>query len=159
MSDRTGGSQSDKAEEDALHRVISYFVEDYCQSEFAQNVMTESLAQKSEWLHWTDQAQNILSDCAYVIENLKIHIGEKHIEAFKHNLLEIAMSVAMAYREQNEKEQTSIGHSVKEMFECIQISLGLKAKPQIDQIMNISKSEKKAINDLASCFGIEWRVG
>jgi hypothetical protein len=48
-SDKTGGEESDAAEMAALEGIVTFYVEDFCKSEFAQAVMLETIQRKAEW--------------------------------------------------------------------------------------------------------------
>jgi hypothetical protein len=162
MSDQTGGSESDDAEMAALANVVTYYVEDFCKSEFAQGVMLETLRYKDDWPNWKEDIQTVPDDCKKVFDALSGRQDVKDIVAFKNNLLEIAIAVAMAYREFNSSaepwaERFRVYLSV--LMRRIKAFLKGEQPDSVDQILNISRDEKAAINILANTLGIHHKVG
>lgn len=161
MSDQTGGSESDEAEMAALANVVTYYVEDFCKSEFAQGVMLETLRYKEDWPNWKDDIKTVPDDCRKVLDALSGRQDVKDIVAFKNNLLEIAIAVAMAYREFSSSEPWAERFRVylSVLMSKIKASLKGERTGSADQILNISRDEKAAINLLASTLGIHHKVG
>ncbi len=158
-SDKSGGSDSDAAEMAALSNVVTYYVEDYCKSPFAQSVMLETLRYQSEWPSWN--SDSVIDDCKKVFDALTDQLEMKDIVAFKNNLLEIAIAVAMAYREFNESDPWIEKFKIYLSVLVERIKAALKGEPpqSFDQMLNISRDEKAAINQLANALGIEHKVG
>ena len=161
MSDQTGGSESDDAEMAGLANVVTYYVEDFCKSEFAQGIMLETLRHKDDWSTWKHDIQTVPEDCKKVFDELTGRQEMKDIVAFKNNLLEIAIAVAMAYREFDGSkswiERSKIYFTV--LMQKIKASLKGEQAESADQVLNISRDEKAAINLLAATLGIHHKVG
>lgn len=160
-SDSSGGGESDQAEMLALTNVVTYYVEDFCKSEFAQGVMLETLRYKSEWNGWNENIGNTPQECRQLFDALTGQVDMRDIVAFKNNLLEIAIAVAMAYREFDASEP--IAEKVKVYLSLLIQKLKALFKGEVsesfDQMLNISRSEKAAINQLAHVLDIQYKVG
>ncbi len=161
VSDKTGGGRSDEAELRALENVVTYYVEDFCKSEFAQAIMLETLRNKSDWGNWNGSIETVPDDCVRVFDALTDQLDMKDIVAFKNNLLEIANAVAMAYREFDATEPWIERFKVylSILVERIKVMLKGDTGPTADQMLNISREEKAAINLLSQTLGIEYKVG
>lgn len=161
MSDQSGGEDSDEAEMAALANVVTYYVEDYCKSEFAQSVMLETLRHKADWPSWHADIEHVHEDCKKVFDALTDQLEMKDILAFKNNLLEIAIAVAMAYREFDTSdpwiERFKIYLDI--LIERIKAMIRGETSQSFDQMLNISRDEKAALNKLAGTLGIEHMVG
>lgn len=161
QSDQSGGAESAAAEMAALGNVVTYFVEDFCKSEFAQDVMMETLRQKNDWADWRDGLDQVPEECNRVVDALIGIVDMKDIVAFKNNLLEIAIAVAVAYRE------FSITDPLLKRMKIYLVALLERiltpfsgASPQsFDQILNVSRAEKAAINRLAGVLDIPYKAG
>jgi hypothetical protein len=85
----------------------------------------------------------------------------RDIVAFKNNLLEIAIAVAMAYREFDSSEP--LAAKLKVYFDVLMRQMRAMFKGEVaesfDQMLNISRSEKAAINQLAQTLDIQYKVG
>jgi hypothetical protein len=160
-SDSSGGGASDEAELLALTNVVTYYVEDFCKSEFAQSVMLETLRHKPDWVNWGENIENTPQECRQVFDALTGQVDMRDIVAFKNNLLEIAIAVAMAYREFDSSEPLT--ERFKIYLDVMMRQLKAMIKGQVaesfDQMLNISRSEKAAINQLAQTLDIQYKVG
>lgn len=161
MSDQTGGGESDDAERRALENVVIFYVEDFCKSEFAQGVMLQTLQRKAEWNDWGADITNVPAECKKVFDALVGIVDVRDIVALKNNLLEIAIAVAMAYREFDSSDPWVNRFKVyfTVLVERIKLTLKGESAASVDQMLNISRAEKTAINVLADTLGIEYKVG
>jgi hypothetical protein len=98
-SDSTGGDDASEAEMRALEAIVAGYVEDFCKSEFVEELMRGTLAKRKDWDSWRANIEKVPDECRQVIDLLSTRLDRKQLTAFKQNLLEIAMAVAMAYRE------------------------------------------------------------
>lgn len=151
-SDMTGGHESQKRELLALENMVTFFVEDTLKSEFAQSVMLLTLQNKIHWSEWQSNIDDVPQECSDIIEYLRDRLDARNLNAFKSNLLEIGISVAMAYRE-TEAEKGFL----QKMRECLTFH-SAKTANNNSQFLNISDSEKNAINKLADTFGLQYKV-
>ncbi len=149
MSDQSGGSTSEEKELQALENIVTFYVEDTLKSEFAQSVMLVTLQNKVNWPNWNTDIGNVPEECKYILGYLEDRLEARDLLAFKNNLLEIAVTVAMAYRESS---TTSFADRIKSFFSP------QKSANSNNQALNISKAEKTALNTLADTFGIPYKV-
>jgi len=161
QSDQSGGDASSDAEMKALENVVTFYVEDFCKSEFAQAVMLETLQNKHDWANWQGEIQTVPEDLKKVFDGLIGLVEMKDIIAFKNNLLEIAVAVAMAYREFDATEPWVDRFKVylSILIQRIKNQFGGEPPASYDQLLNISREEKMAINLLADTLGIKYKVG
>lgn len=151
-SDTTGGDESDEAEKQALANIVRGFTEDFLKSEFVEAVMRETVQHRDEWDQWNDQVDNIPEEIRRGIEVAARKIDYKQIAAFKNSLMDVAMTVAMAYREFNESTPFSAQMRIysKYWIEYLRSYVKKTQPPIMDQYLNISHDEHKALDKLSS---------
>ncbi len=155
-SDKTGGDEADQREMLALENIVTFYIEDTLKSEFVQEAMQQMLAQKKNWDSWKGHIEIVPEECVKATEALVGVIEMKEIWAFKNNLLEIAISVAQAYREFNDTVSTieKIQTYLAILSERIKAVVSGQEMPSTDSMLNISRDERMAINLLADTLGI-----
>lgn len=160
-SDKTGGDESDAAEMAALEGIVTFYVEDFCKSEFAQAVMLETIQRKAEWDGWQEKIEIVPEEIRKVLDFLVDKLDGKELTAFKNNLLEIAIAVAQAYREFDVSQPLTERVQVYLSILMARIKALVKGQEiqSYDALLNISRDEKMAINLLADALGIEYRIG
>lgn len=160
-SDKTGGDESDAAEMAALEGIVTFYVEDFCKSEFAQAVMLETIQRKAEWAGWQEKIEIVPEEIRKVLDFLVDKLDGKELTAFKNNLLEIAIAVAQAYREFDVSQPLTERVQVYLSILIARIKALVKGQEiqSHDALLNISRDEKMAINLLADALGIEYRIG
>jgi hypothetical protein len=154
--DTAGGGESDTREREALNTVVSSYAEDYLKSEFVQRLMELTLARKNEWSTWTSGIENVPDECLQVMKALELKVSLKEVESFKHNLLDIGIAVAMAYRETSggvPNGASSIGRLIYNMKNFFSILFGGFKTATADE--NISRAEHQALVKLAGVMGIK----
>lgn len=160
VSDRTGGDDADQKEMIALENIVTFYVEDALKSEFAQETMLAMMQQKKHWAAWKGHIEIVPEECLQLNEALIGLVDLKDIVAFKNNLLDIAISVAQAYREFDDtlsltgKIQTYLAvafQRVKALFSGGEIQ-------STDTMLNISREERMAIGLIADSLGIEVKL-
>lgn len=149
-SDKTGGSESEGRELQALENLFTFYVEDALKSEFAQQVMLATLQHKAYWPQWRDDIDHVPEECTEIVGYLEDRLDIKSLVAFKNNLLEIGVTVAMAYNEG--KPRIAFLDRIKAMFAAPKVST------QNHEYLNVSMAEKAAINQLAGTLGIPYKV-
>jgi hypothetical protein len=160
-SDKTGGEESDAAEMAALEGIVTFYVEDFCKSEFAQAVMLETIQRKAEWAGWQEKIEIVPEEIRKVLDFLVDKLDGKELTAFKNNLLEIAIAVAQAYREFDVSQPLTERVQVYLSILIARIKALIKGQEiqSHDALLNISRDEKMAINLLADALGVEYRIG
>lgn len=143
-SDQTGGDDADEAERIVLHSIIQSFAEDYCKCELVQRVMTQTMKYKSQWERWGEDLEEVPIECKTVVWLMQKHgIDEKDSQSVRYTLLEIAVSVAKAFcEEENEEQEQSAVKKILSLFQ------GKNKQIEIEGLRNISKDEKIALKVL-----------
>ncbi len=148
-SDKSGGVDASVQELDALENIVTSYVEDTCKSHFAQAVMEATLEGIESWPGWRRNIASVPQDCERVSDMLQARIDRKHLDAFKLNLVEIGLAVAVAYREQNtEATHTQLAAQIKLIIEKVK-AVFLGGKKTEDMVLNISSAEKEALDTVA----------
>ncbi len=155
-SDKIGGDEADQQEMMALENIVTFYVEDTLKSEFVQEAMQKMLAQKHSWEKWKDHIEVVPEECLKATEALVGVIEMKEIWAFKNNLLEIAISVAQAYREFDDTVSTveKVQTYLTILFKRIRAIMSGEEMPSTNSMLNISRDERMAIGLLADTLGI-----
>lgn len=151
-SDKSGGIDADQKELAAISTIVTSYVEDTCKSEFAQSVMESTLAQSNQWNEWRANIQQVPNECEQVVDMLLSRVDRKDLESFKLNLVEIGTTVAMAYREFDENQSASnkIIGTIVVGLEKVKALLGGRSEQSNDELFNISRAEKEALNILSA---------
>ncbi|MDY0030186.1 MAG: hypothetical protein RBR86_09625 [Pseudobdellovibrionaceae bacterium] len=159
-SDKTGGDDADDAEMRALENIVTFYIEDTLKSEFATEAMLEMLRKKDQWENWKEHIEIVPEECLKMSESLVGNIELKEVVAFKNNLLEIAISVAQAYREFDHKVSTLEKFSTyfAILLKRIQALMAGQEIQSTDAMLNISREEKMAIGLLADSLGVQIKL-
>ncbi len=159
-SDKTGGAEADQKEMQALENIVTFYVEDTLKSEFAQEAMIKMLEQKKNWESWKGHIEIVPEECLKATEALTGVIELREIVAFKNNLLEIAISVALAYREFDDSvsaiDKFKIYLSL--LFRKVEALIKGEELMSNDSLLNISRNERMAIGLLADTLGISTKI-
>lgn len=153
-SDKTGGDESDDAELEALESIITSFGEDFLKSEFVEEVMQSTLDSMDLWDDWGEDMDSVPGDCAAVVEYLRSQVTPEELVNYKQNLMDIATSIAIAYREIDEggmlfyKMGIYADYYVKKAMSIVL----RKQQPNLEYALNISRDEKKALSILAEAL-------
>ena len=156
LSDSTGGGDADDAEAEALAAIVTGFAEDFCKSEFVQAMIEETVARRSEWKEWTHNLNDVPGECIRATDLLTERLERKEVTSFKLTLMEIATSVAMAYREFDHNDDLSFRLKVygRVMVERLRsIFTGQRAR-SVDEFLNISDAEQKALDVLSQTLDL-----
>lgn len=156
-SDQTGGDESAEAERKALENIVTFYVEDTVKSEFAHEVMLQTLNMKSKWGSWSDHINTVPEECLKVSTAIAKQIDMKEIISFKQNLLEVGITVAQAYCEfdKNTAIVSKIEIYMSIFFRRLQSLFRGAGMISNDALLNISPSERLAINLLSDSLGIK----
>lgn len=159
-SDQTGGDESAEAERKALENIVTFYVEDTVKSEFAHEVMLQTLNLKSKWGGWGKDITKVPEECWAVVKAMAGIVPEKEIMALKHNLLEVGITVAQAYCEFDESASTlnKIEVYVAIFLRKLQAIFGGEPALSGDSSLNISPAERSAIKLLADTMGISVKI-
>lgn len=148
LSDATGGGESDAAERQALESIVTSFAEDFLKSEFTEQIMRRTLAEKAAWPSWEHNIHNVPDECRQGCNLLADRIAPRDLGAFKDNLLEIATSVAMAFQE-FDFEQASLWERLRMSggfrLHCFSAKLQRRSAPSLMEYVSISPAERAAL--------------
>lgn len=149
-SDTTGGNESEEAERQALAAIVRGFTEDFLKSEFVEEVMRETVTHMHEWDSWGGQIEAIPEEVRRGIEVAALYIDYKQMHAFKQSLYDVAMTVAMAYREFDERAPFTMQMRIYSRYwlERARAYVKKTQPPIMDQYLNISADEHKALDAL-----------
>lgn len=159
-SDTTGGDDADTAELEALETIITSFGEDFLKSEFVEEVMQETLDNMDLWDAWGEDLDSVLDDSKAVSEYLLSQVPEKELHSYKQNLMDIATSIAIAYRE-NDSGSGQYLYRIAIYFDfymkSLWATLTTNQAPNLQHVLNISRDEKKALSLLAKALDIDLK--
>lgn len=148
-SDSTGGAESEVSELRALETIISSYAEEYLKSEFVQKLLEKTFSGKDSWSLWAQNVGAVPAECARLTEILESHLPAREISAFRENLMDIAVAVAMVFREEEDSESKA---SAPDFLERILRALGISGKESVHA--NISRAELKALRTLAKALKV-----
>ncbi len=147
FSDVTGGWDAQEKELQSLTDILREFSEDYCKTEFSQKVLMESLQSRGEWPSWSQRIEKLPEEADHIVGRLQSIFPEKELYAFKEVLVDIALAVAMAFRENTEEEaaqKQSLHHAVRNALGRL---AGKKASDPLEHV-SISRNEREALSRL-----------
>ena len=139
-SDSSGGDEADQAEMAALESIVTSYAEDFCKSEFVEELMRQTVVHKEEWPAWSENLQDVPLECQRSVDVLSDYLEAKDVEAFKSNLMEIAVAVAMAYREMTGKPP--LGLYIQYWLARLGAVFSRHPVPDLARMMNISRGER-----------------
>ncbi len=157
-SDQTGGDESAEAERKALENIVTFYVEDTVKGEFAHEVMLHTLNSKAKWVEWANDIHKVPEECLNLTYMLKDAIEPKEILAYKQNLIEVAIAIAQAYCEfdENSSALTKLEAYFTLFLKRMQAMFGgEKMEPSNDYVLNISPSERAAIELLSKNLDVQ----
>ena len=149
-SDKTGGDESDEAEMQALETIVTGFAEDFLKSEFIQRMMEETVSRKDSWKNWQDHLDEVPAECKQALDLLSERLDHREIASFKITVMDIAVFVALAYRELDDDGNMGIKLKayIRLMMQKIRSMVTGSEVQTMSQLLNISESEQRALNTL-----------
>lgn len=156
-SDTTGGKDSNEAEKQAIAGIVRGFTEDFLKSEFVEAVMREAVLHIADWDSWNENIVGIPDEVRRGIDIAAREVDHKQVSAFKNSLMDVAMTVAMAYREFDETTplNAQIRIYTKYWLEYLRSYVTKSQPPIMDQYLNISQDEHKALDRLSRALKID----
>lgn len=98
-ADTTGGWEAQDAELQTLTTILRSYAEDFCKSAFVQGLLLQTLAQRSEWVRWSQGLDHVPGECVAALYDLRGALEPKEIKFFQTQMMDIAFAVAQAFRE------------------------------------------------------------
>lgn len=152
--DDRGGDEADELEIKVLELIVSEIAEDFCKTQFIQILMGWTLKNRNNWENWHVGLEKTPEECKKVMWLLRQNgADEKDLKSFQHTLMHIAVSVAMAFRE--EEPSVNVIDDVKAKF--MSVFGDNQVDYQKERLKNISSIEKKALVYLSSFIGINYK--
>lgn len=160
-SDDTGGADSNEAEKEALANIVRSFAEDFLKSEFVEEVMRATVQNLDKWDGWSAHPEAIPDEIRRGIEVAALYIDHKQLTAFKHSLQDVAMAVAMAYREFDETTPFAAQMRIysKYWIEYMRSYIKKSQPPIMDRYLNISVEEQRALDKLTIALRLQAQEG
>jgi len=157
-SDSSGGEGAEQAEMQALSNMITAYSQEIFGAETAQYIISETVSRKREWSEWSDELDTIEDECIRAVDLLSRVVDVKEVNAFKRCLMEVAESVALAFREYD--ETIPMMNKIKIYFlyaksRAKAAKLGVVAK-EWDQFINISLEEREALLGLSKALNVAY---
>ena len=152
LADEGGGDEAREAEQAALEALVTGFVEDYCKSEFVEELMRETLENRDIWKDWRENIETLPDECRRAVDIIAAQVQVGHVTSFKQSLMEIATAVAMAYCEFNEAEAMLVERlkvKARYFLKCLEAKKERRSKPSYSEVVNISEIEQRALKSLA----------
>lgn len=100
-SDTTGGWEAQDREMQTLTTILRSYAEDFCKSPFAQGLLLQTLAQRNEWVRWSQGLDHVPGECVAAMYDLRGALDAKEIKSFQGQMMDIAFAVAHAFREED----------------------------------------------------------
>lgn len=147
-SDGTGGVESEAQELQTLETIVATYAEEYLKSEFVQKLLERTFAARAEWSRWTHNVERVPEECRHLMGVLETLLPVRELAAFRENLIDIAVAVAMAYREESDSvtEEASGGF--------LRTALKALGFAPVSPPANISRAERKALRQLAVALNV-----
>lgn len=153
-ADITGGWDAQEVEIKTLSGILREFAEDFCKCELSQKVLMESLRLRERWPQWSHEIDNVPDEAKKTMGVIESIFPEKTLRDFKEVMMDIAMAVAMAFRE-GDVQPASAGKAKFSALSDLMTRLlkGAKAAPLSHA--NISRNERAALRRLAKAMDYE----
>ncbi|PZO86427.1 MAG: hypothetical protein DI626_06660 [Micavibrio aeruginosavorus] len=152
FSDVTGGWDAQEAEIQSLTEILRGYAMKTGLPPFSQKVLMDCLAERGAWPSWSKDIGAVPSEASSLVDDLVTMMGAGDLSAFKGLILDIALGVAMAFRETADGAATA-GHDAG-FFQSLLSSLigGEEAHSALDHL-NISAAEREALSSLSAALG------
>ena len=154
FADTTGGWDAQEAEMQSLANILREFAEDFCKGEFSQKVLMESLRARDRWPSWSHNIEQVPSEAQRITGLLENFFTEKTLRDFKEVLMEIALAVAMAFRETDEASASNGRARITALGELLARLLKVGQGDPLGHI-NISANERAALRRLADAMNYQ----
>lgn len=160
MSDETGGGAAQEKEIQALDNIVIGFSQMVFGSELLQYIMDETVKRREEWHEWQNGVDKVPDECVDALNILRDHVDDdKEVNAYSQRLIEIGEAVALAFREY---EQQSFKDKLNVYCSYIvnKVKANIKKQPSksFEQFLNISLSERRALNRLATALDTRYSI-
>ena len=150
--DVTGGWEAQDREIQSLTAILQEFANDFYQTEFTQKILLETMAERPHWLSWARDVNGLPAEVGGMMKILSSIMDDAEFQAFACVMLDIALSVAMAFREQ--ADGTADEHDKPGAIrQLIGRMMGGKNNGHDLSHANISVREREALRTLSAALG------
>lgn len=154
FADTTGGWQAQDREIQSLTAILQEFSQDYFKTEFTRLILMETLAARIDWLAWSRDIQKVPEQAKHVSKTLASFMEAGELEPFYDVMLDIAVTVAMAFQEHHEVEPAPTEEGSASVIKSLITRLmGNKKQGHPLSHTNISEQEKTALYTLSESLG------
>lgn len=152
--DDAGGHEAEEAELKALENIVTGYTEDFCKSAFMEALMLETVARRNDWEKWRKDTSLVLTECRRAVEILSGRVEPKELADFKHDLMEIATTVAEAHSEMGPVADFSYKLWVYSRYFRGRLSsiIGKKPARSLQELFSVSKAEAHALSQLENAL-------
>ena len=150
--DVTGGWEAQDREIQSLTSILQEFANDFYQTEFTQKILLETMASRGQWLSWARDVGRLPQDVEAMMRGLSSMMDDAEFQAFASVILDISLSVAMAFREQADEGSIS-QDKPGAIRQLIGRMMGGKAGGDPLSHPNISEQERTALTTLSRALG------
>ena len=113
--------------------------------------MGECLRNRDKWPSWSQNIDTVPAEAEMALETINLALSDKSMLDFKTVLFDIAVSVAMAFREDGDAASSSGGSFFTKIVGLMGISIATTTKDKLSHI-NVSASERKALATLSKAL-------
>ncbi len=160
-ADTTGGLVADMEERQALRVLLTAYVQDTLKSQQVQALMDATIGQQADWPQWGTDLTTVPNECVQALTILSPILTAKELNAFKGNLIEVALTVAMAFREVDADASLLVRMRIYMRLwrDRWQAFISGQAMSAQDEILNVSAAEQQALQSLAKALERDIRLG
>lgn len=155
MADDDGGVSADAKELEALEKIIDKKASSMFESAFVHEVMVETCTRRNDWKDWAKNPDTVLGECEEIITLLSEKLAERDVNAYRQNVMYVAVEVAKAFREFDIKAPFwTRAWATARM--CLDKLVGFVRKEayESESLLNISYAEDIALSKLSQSLGI-----
>ncbi|MCB9989564.1 MAG: hypothetical protein H6868_09585 [Rhodospirillales bacterium] len=156
LCDQAGGQEAEQAERQMLESLLTGFAEDCCKSEIVESVLQGTLERKEKWHEWQAGLDQVCQECDRAIGVMSLHISAREIFFFKSSLMDIALNVALAYREMDPEGSFFYRVSLFFRYYMDRTLAVVRHRPvrTFDEYLSISREEREALDKLSIVLNI-----
>lgn len=140
--DDDGECIADEQEKKALEAVLKKSASKFSSHPIISELATETLRRENYWANWEKDTDGALNDVAQSIKLLDGRLVDNEVKAYKELVMLVATSIAGAFDENVELEETGMWGKLSNMV------IGV-ANPSLKSEMNTSPEEDSALTELA----------
>lgn len=157
--DLKGGEEAVVLEMQAMESLITGFAEDYLKSEFVESLMKETLARRERWPEWNAGLDSVPQECRQAVALLSERLDSKDVLSFRQNIMEIALSVAQAYGEEEGNARAGSRFPFQDRFDrLVKNLLKKEAAPARGRIAlrNVSVAERQVLEAMSDALEVDF---